>query len=268
MVNPSPQRLDKKQSKYFTELLRKKYRRQRREFLVEGVRLCRELLTSSYQIKSVIFSEKLDRHPSGPQLVAMIRQRGIVCYHADESMLQRLTDTKNPQPIVACASMANHDLTSEFFADSRRFLALLDLSDPGNVGTLMRTAEAFSWDRVICLGNTADIYNPKVLRAAMGSIFRLKISCSTLETAMSFFEYTGVASFISMPAQGVVLPLAKVPEKIALFVGNEAHGLPENLNEKAHTIVRLPMATPVDSLNAAVAGGILLYLLKVSHQPS
>ena len=264
MINPLPHRLAKNQLQYFSQLLRKKYRRQRRQFLVEGVRLCRELLASSYQIVAVFFSERLSRHPTGSQLLAMIDQRGVVCYQIDDAMLQRLSATKNPQPIVACAAMADHDLNYDFFNGSRRFLVLLNLSDPGNVGTLLRTAEAFNWDRVICLGDTADIYNPKVVRATMGSLFRLKIAWSNLETALSFFEYTDVSSFISMPTQGIALPLAKIPPKIALFLGNEAHGLPKQLGEQADTIVYLPMAAPVESLNVAVAGGILLYLLQVS----
>jgi TrmH family RNA methyltransferase len=253
--------LTKSQFKYFRELLHKKYRQERQEFLVEGVRLCSELLNSEIRVKAVVFTDRLLRHADSMELVEKVRCKNIPVYETEEETLQRLTSTCTPQPIVACACGQIQTLDKHFW-EGNRFVVLLHVNDPGNVGTLLRTAEAFYWNSVICVGETVELYNPKVVRSSMGSLFRLKVACSTLDTLMSFFEYMAIPYFITMPGAGMSPENISLPPKLALFLGNEARGLPPSLADKACGILQIPMSSKVESLNVAVAGGILLFLLR------
>jgi TrmH family RNA methyltransferase len=253
--------LTKNNAKAMAKLLQKKERYEERSFLVEGVRLCQELLASQLTVTDIVFAEKLLTNETGQGILAAAAQKKIQVWESSEEMLQKLCDTTTPQPVVACARMREIAWPAAF-VNGRRWLVLSDVSDPGNVGTLLRAAEAFGWDGVLCSGNTSDLYNPKVIRAAMGSAFRLPVQQVEKQVLLSFFEGNGVTSVASTPGSGDTPPFATLPAKLALVMGNEAHGLDEAW--LAHTAMRvqLPMAAHIDSLNVAVAGGILLFLLR------
>ena len=254
--------LSKAKAKYFCELGQKKYRKERQEFLAEGIRVCYDLLNTSHDLHTLVFSQKLLSHPKGEELLEKALLKKIEIFQTSDEILQKIADTCNPQPVVACLSCHIPLATSAFFDEGNRFLVLCDISDPGNVGTLLRTAEAFGWDKVLCTGSTAELYNPKVLRSSMGSAFRLQIAYTELSDIFSFLSQAQIASLITMPHEGSVPSLEKMPERFALFLGSEAHGLPPSVVQKANQILRLPMSPKVESLNVAIAGGIVLYLLQ------
>ena len=256
-----PISLSKAKAKHLAELLQKKHRQSRREFLVEGKRICNELLTSAETVRLLIIHEKIFSTSYGQEIMSIAQEKKIEICLASENKIAKITETKTPQPIVALVQQKSHDLAPDF-RDGNRFLVLVDISDPGNLGTLFRTAEAFSWNNIICTGNTVEIYNPKVVRASMGAIFRLKIACIGIDVLMSFFEYTNVPYFITVPEKGEAPPYHFDQKKYALLLGNEGHGLPEDLKHKASKSLRLPMSSYVESLNVAVAGGILMHLLR------
>lgn len=257
----SYQPLSKNQAKSFARLLHKKDRAEAGAFLVEGVRLCQELFASSLTVTDLIFTGKLVSLETGGKLLDMADAKKIQVWETNDETLSKLCDTTTPQPVVACARM-RESVWPAAFASARRLLVLHDVTDPGNVGTLLRSAEAFGWDGVVCTGSTTELYNPKVMRAAMGSAFRLPVHHTEAKTLLSFFVDNGVTSVVSTPGRGTVPPLPDLPAKLALWMGNEAHGIGEELIASAARQVQLPMAAHVESLNVAVAGGILLFLLR------
>lgn len=258
--------LSKSLHKQLAQLRQKKYREQRQEFLAEGVRLCYELLRSPLEAKMLIFSERLLHHPKGPELLNLAEERKLNTYQTNEDMLHRLGDTEEPQPVMICARMRQHEFSPSTFIHAKRLLALVNLADPGNLGTILRTAEAFGWDGVWCLGNTIDFYNPKVMRASMGSLFRLNLACSPLEMAKTFCEQTGITPILTLPEQGQNPPYTDLPSQLILFLGSEAHGLPDSLVLPNARKFQLPMSSSVESLNVAVAAGIMLFLLRVEKK--
>lgn len=254
--------LSKAKAKDLAELLQKKHRRERGEFLVEGLRICKDLLQNRQAtVKTLLVSERLLSQPQGEEVLAQYEARKMEIWQVSEQTLERLSDTCSPQPIMAVVAKKEEEFPKNFQA-GKRFLVLVDIADPGNVGTLLRSADAFGWDSVLCVGESADIYNPKVLRASMGAFFRLKIACTPLATIMSFFGDKKIPYFVTMPHEGKIPPYENLPAQFALFLGSEAHGLPSFLQEKAYQNLRLPMAPTAESLNVAVAGGIFLFLLR------
>ncbi len=248
-------------AKHLAQLKVKKYREERQEFLVEGIRLCEELFRSDWNIQEIVIRPQLRQHPIGQKIVENARYRAIPILEASQALLEKLSDTEEPQPIIACVKKQQPLPLSSL--SLRRLVVLLDLADPGNVGTILRTAEAFEWSGVVCVDSTVDLYNSKVVRASMGAIFRIPFACISLETLLSFFKDTCLV--LTVLQHGEPPPYNDLPDELALILGNEAHGLPNSLNLNSLNKVRrfqLPMANAVDSLNVAVAAGIFLFLLK------
>ncbi len=248
--------------KELSKLLHKKYREETQEFLAEGIRLCQELLASNVETKSLIFTDRLLQHPLGAGLIQQAQEKKISLFQTTEEILAKLSDTEYPQPVVAHAKQRDHSWQPEKFVQFKRLVVLVDISDPGNLGTIFRTSEAFSWDGIICAGNTVDFYNPKVLRSSMGAFFRLPSVCISQDTILSFFEDNEVTPVLTIPREGEQPPFYNLPQKLALCLGNEAHGLPSSFVPKKARYFQLPMASHVESLNVAVAAGIMLFLLK------
>jgi TrmH family RNA methyltransferase len=199
----------------------------------------------------------------GKKLWERANQKKIPLLEATEKTMAMLSETCQSQGVIACAKMPC-PICEDFFFQSRRFLILMDIADPGNLGTLLRTAEAFGWDRVVEVGNSVDIYNPKVIRSSMGAVFRLKILQLSCEKILKCLEQHQIPYFVTMPSSGVFLDAKKIPEKLALFLGNEAHGLPLELCKNAYANIQIPMKNNVESLNVSSAGAVLMFLLQTS----
>lgn len=171
-----------------------------------------------------------------------------------------LSDARTPQPALAILESPSLDVDQRFAATNGMYLVLVDVSDPGNVGTLIRTAEATGCAGVIATAQTADLLSPKVVRASAGSVLRVPIAevaiddlAATLErlkvqtvaTAMNAETYTNIDLDHSQP--------------VALMLGSEAHGLDPAVSAVADHIVSIPMHGKVESLNVATAGAVLAF---------
>jgi TrmH family RNA methyltransferase len=241
--------------KHFRSLMTdRKDRRRERLFVVEGVRLFEEALRSEAQVADVLYNaEQLHTTERGQAMLDQI-QALPTAQEAAPDVLAAVSDTVTPQGIVATVRWPE-------VKEMRRGVQLvLDaVQDPGNVGTLLRTAEATGVVQVICIVGTADVYSPKVVRAAMGAHFRLPIMQDVAwDEAPSYLldadnVYAAVAS-ASMPYYA-----ADWRQPAALIVGNEANGVSERGLTAATKQISIPMAGPVESLNAAVAGSVILF---------
>ncbi len=229
----------------------KKGRREQGRFAIEGAALLHEAARSGLQIEEVYgTSEAL---PSS-DLVRRLESGGVPVYRIDERTMSRLSDLETSPGLLAVATAKLRDVSSLFSAPGL-VLALAGVSDPGNAGTLLRAAEAFGVSRVVFDPGAVAPHAPKVVRGAMGALFRLQLCvASAKETgeAAKTWEITGLDSG-GVPIEGLGWPL-----KSLLVVGQERHGLGEWKNVCSR-LAAISMRGNVDSLNAAVAGGIALY---------
>ncbi|HEY0996143.1 MAG TPA: RNA methyltransferase [Gemmatimonadaceae bacterium] len=246
------------------DLGRRKARERQGLFVCEGVRATEELLRSPVTIRGALSSPELhDASGRAAAAVAGLRARGIEVLEVDRRDFESAAETETPQGILAIAAIPHAALDGLAVGGTKRFrLLVLDgLQDPGNVGTILRTAAAFDVAATIALPGTVDLWNAKVVRSAMGAHFHHPTYAATTE-ALAAFRARHHMALWAADAGGEPLDPACAPERLAIVVGNEGAGLSGPLRGQADKLVALPISTAVESLNVAVATGILLYELR------
>lgn len=242
-------------------LQQKKHRLERRCFLIEGPLLLQAALDSGASIEHVFVA-------GDEQLYGLERLPPVI--RVDERTLDSLSQTKTPQGIVAVAKFIDRD-ASELTSFLPKIgpavvLVLPNLSDPGNAGTLIRSAEAFGASAV-CFGPGAvDPYNDKVVRASMGSLFKVPIVRYHEWAALVAVARAAKLQIVAAEASGTDVRDVTLPERACLVIGQEHHGFADVPRADIDTVVALPQRAAVDSLNAAVAGSLLLYEFDRAHR--
>ena len=190
-----------------------------------------------------------------PRLVEAFARSGVEVREASARALAELADTVTPQGVLAVARIPDrdwHDL------DLARILLLDAVQDPGNLGTLVRTAEAMAMGGVVCLAGTVDPWSPKVVRAAAGSSFRLPILTASWPDAHGRLTARDVSLWAADPRGTPLRRGDPIPSRTALCLGNEGSGVSEPVLEVASRRIALPLAGRVESLNVGVAGALLM----------
>ena len=229
--------------------------------MAEGVRTVEELLRSPLNIKGALTTAALLRTPRGEALAATLAQRGVAVTEVSDAEFLSAADTDHPQGVLAVAEIRERALDALTLPPIARLLVLDGVQDPGNVGTLVRTAAALGVTAVVALPGTADAWNAKAVRGAVGAQFRLPTVSAEPAELVAFLAANGVALWGSA-ADGVPVQSVEAPQRLALAVGNEGAGLSDALRSAATLTVSLPMSGEVESLNVAVAAGILIYALR------
>lgn len=241
------------------DLHRRKGRERRGLALAEGVRLVEEMLAATVPCKGVAVAPALDATPRGVALLHALAGRGIAVERVSDAELAELAATEHPQGIVAVYQPRQWSL-DELTPTAGHPVVLLDaVQDPGNVGTIARTALAFGAVGVIALPGTVDLANPKVVRGAAGALFRLPHVQADTVAVLDWLRREGVALWATT-MDGEVVGAAP-PEPVALALGNEGAGMQDDLLRAAARRVTIPIAAASESLNVAVAAGVLLHLL-------
>jgi TrmH family RNA methyltransferase len=233
------------------DLLTKKGRRDRGLFSFEGPTLLADALESGTPIESLYVTKAM--YEATP-LALELESRGVDVYIVDERSMRKISDVETPSGIVAVAP-ARLDAAADLLDAPGVVLVLADVNDPGNAGTLLRSAEAFGVDRVIFGSRGVEPHNPKVVRAAMGAIFRERIA---VVTPADLHAVLGDWEVVGLTAEGEPLHGVRWHHRCALVVGNERHGLGPWQPLCTH-FASIPMRGQADSLNAAIAGSIALY---------
>lgn len=229
---------------------------------VEGLRLCEEALDSRLSIEAVIYSEELARKERAAKLIKRLNTGAIKSAAVSEKLLASISLTKTPQGIVLIAERPSED---EGNFSSRQpaspFVVILHaLNNPVNVGGILRTAEAAGVTGVITTVNTADPFSPKALRGAMGSAFRVPVWTGTpFSAALAWCKSRNVRTTCADSAGGSIYTEIDWRNATGLVVGPESEGLTEVEIQAADDAVRIPMQGAAESLNVAVATGIILY---------
>lgn len=245
--------LSKNGVKYYSTLLLKKYRDRERKFIVEGKRLVEEALNSSFECEVVVVTENFVS--SNHDLVSEI-QKAHTLEIVKEVDFNRMTDTQNPQGILAVLKKTN--LKFIFEPNSNFILALENISDPGNLGTIFRNADWFGIGQIILSNDSAEVYNPKVLRASMGSVFHVEFSDGLdLYHELNHLKENGY-QIVTAGMKGENVYSFNKPEKFVLVLCNEAHGASEKLLEITDSQITIPRKGKAESLNVASASAVLL----------
>lgn len=217
-------------------------------FILEGKRLVDEI-PNSWEIKYLLKAESYSEDINFENV-----------YTVKDSLFEKISETVNPQGILAVCHIKEFDVTNVDYSNSPFFVVLENVTDPGNIGTLIRTADAAGADGIFLSKGCVDIYNPKVIRATMGSIFHLPIYRNlNLMDLMEDFKNNNVKT-LAAHLKGTSTPYkVDMTTACAVIIGNEANGLSDEISEMASDLVKIPMPGKAESMNAGIAGGILIY---------
>ena len=233
--------------KELAALKEKKGRREKGTFLVEGVKMVRECISGGFETVRLIVREDFGGDTYGLETVML-----------GEDAFKAIADEKTPQGIIAELKIPSHAVEPP-----KGSCLLLDgVSDPANVGAIIRTAVAAGYEELY-LGGCADPYSPKSVRASMSGVFFAKLMQGTREEIMNVLE--GVP-LIAADMDGENVFTFTPPEKFCLCIGNEGNGLSREVRDKASHTVKIPMDPRTESLNAAVSACILMYALKLKKE--
>jgi TrmH family RNA methyltransferase len=244
------------------DLRRRKARERAGLFVAEGVRAVEELLRSPVRIRGVLTAPQLADAPRGAALLSALAARSdFDRAELSEREFASAAETESPQGVLAVAEIPHRSLGDFTGSDPLTLLVLDAVQDPGNVGTIVRTAAALGATATIALPGTVDLWNAKVVRSGMGTHFTHPALHATAEELEAFLGSTGTELWCA-DARGEQVGIRPRPSRLALAVGNEGGGLSAATRERADALVALPIAADVESLNVAVAAGILLYTLR------
>ncbi len=243
------------------DLVRRKARERSGLFVAEGIRTVEALLASPLRVQAVVTCDLLDRTPRGAELPAAIAARGLDVVRVTEAEFLSACDTEHPQGVLAIAEPPAYTLDGLALGGSARLLVLDGVQDPGNVGALLRTAAALGAAATVALPGTVDLWNAKVVRSAVGMQFtHPTVSCG--EAAFAAYRAGAQLALWGADAEGAPVGSVRASGRIALVVGNEGAGLRPSIRQACDALVGIPMTSGAESLNVAVAAGILLHALR------
>ena len=242
------------------DLKRRKARERNSLFVAEGVRAVEELVRSGLPIRGALVTGELLATDRGAAVVAALKKSGVPGATVSDTDFRSAAGTDAPQGILAIAEVPQRPVDTLAGADLARVLVLDAIQDPGNVGSLIRTAAAMGVRTVVALPGTADPWNAKVVRSAAGGHFHLIVTHAELDSLLAALRAADVPLW-GADANGRPVATVPAPARLALAVGNEGAGLTPAVREASGQLVSLPMTPGVESLNVGVAAGILLYAL-------
>jgi TrmH family RNA methyltransferase len=239
--------ISKNEIKLIRSLQQKKFRMQEQLFVVEGRKAVEEALGfESLVVKAFTSDEEFS-----------IKFRIPLIHERDMEQISSLT-----QPPGYLAVLKQKNTTLDII-EGKTFCIANAISDPGNLGTLIRTCEWFGVDALLLDDQCVDVYNPKVVQATMGSVLRLPFASATSAELIEYFRLKGIP-LLAADLNGTPIQSFKAPEQWALVVGSESHGVSSQFVEASETRLTIPSMGSAESLNASIAGGIAIFQLKVN----
>lgn len=224
---------------------------------IEGMRIVEEAIRSGLRFRAAFFSESGRARAERllPQLGAHVETLEL-----PDALFSSVVPSETPQGVAALVRLktcAAEDVIAR--AEFGPLLALAGVQDPGNLGTILRSAEAFGAGGVLLGEGTVSVYNPKVVRGSAGSVFRVAAAKVKLAHALPELKARGIRLLATSSHKGVPLPEASLEKPVAFFIGGEGAGVPKDLLSKVDEVIAIPHAPSVESLNAGVAASIVLY---------
>ena len=236
---------------------RSKYRREQSAYVAEGIRILEESLRSGSLPTFTLYADILDQR--GQALLTAFQEKGIPCDQVEPALFREVSSTETSQGILGVIPIQKTDIP-----DTLDLVLILDeIRDPGNLGTLLRTALAAGVDLVILSKGCADPYSPKVVRSGMGAHFQLPLIKAEWDQIPGLVPGSKLV-LADMNAEQDLWE-ADLSGPVGLIIGSEAHGAGEAARQAADLQIRIPMDTRAESLNAAAAGAVLLFEIRRQH---
>lgn len=242
--------------KYWDKLKNKKGREKEKLFLIEGIKLIDEAIKAKYQIEDIIIEEESEQIEVIQRILRDNKVNASITI-VSRAIVNKLTDTETPQGVFAV--LRRKEVTLENIMSKQSLLLLDEIQDPGNLGTIIRSADASGVEVIILGKGTVDLYNSKVLRSAMGSIFHLEIIEADLDEIIPMLQQNQFKIVGSSPYAEKSYFDVDLASKLAILIGNEARGLAKERMEAVNQMVSIPIKGRAESLNAAIATALLLY---------
>ena len=242
--------------KNIKKLKEKKYRDLENAYIIEGIKLVKEAIYENAKIRQIIMCENYaDNKEIDKETLYEISKYNLI--YVTEKVFNTITDVKTPQGIIAIVEKNNS--TCEINYSEEIIIALDDVQDPGNLGTIIRTADSANLKQIILSKNSADPYNPKVVRSTMGGIFRVNIiEVDNLEETLKQTQKNGFKVMVTVLDTQKSIFDANYNKKV-IVIGNEANGISKSIQNIADEKVKIPMLGKTESLNASVAAGVMIY---------
>ncbi len=246
--------LSKNQIKYIRSLHAHKFRQIHRQYLVEGEKMIKELLESEQKIEHIYALESwLDNYH------AIISKNQISFTIINNDTLEKISALHTPNRVVAIVHQQNNEWDMNEKLSSGIYVVADNIKDPGNLGTMIRTADWFGAKAVFCSRETAELYNPKVVQASMGSVFKMPVYYVDIQSLL--VQNTHYKSYAAA-LNGSNVYQTKMSINAILLIGNESKGISEDLLSLCSEKIAIPQFGKAESLNAAVACGVLLGLIR------
>lgn len=253
------------------DLQRRKGRERQGCFVAEGIRTVEALFDSVIAPNGLLITPEVREQERGRSIVARAESMSVPIVEVSVDEFASAASTESPQGVLAVAPIPSHEL-APLVAATARYLLLDALQDPGNVGTIVRTAAALGVDATVALPGTVDFWNAKVVRSAMGALFVHPVLSLPWEAVDQFLSANRVACWAA-DTGGIDVRAVEaardtlLPDRLALVVSNEGAGLSPHIGAAVTQRIGISMTPGVESLNVAVATGILLHALRISHAP-
>lgn len=262
MRNPITSK-DNETIKHIKKLSEKRYRDEKKEYIIEGIKIVEEAIQEKAEIEKIIIcQEKMEANEIPKELINKIDKYKneykceCECVYVTEKVFKTLTQVTNPQGIIAIVKKSNK---MDINYDEDIIVVLDDVQDPGNLGTILRTVDSIGLKQIIVSKGTADVYNPKVVRSTMGAIFRVNvIEKENIKKAIEEMQKNQYKLVVTLLQTENKIYDIDYNKKV-IVMGNEANGVEKDIQEMADVKVKIPMLGKTESLNVSVATGIILY---------
>ena len=242
--------------KNIKKLKDKKYRDLENVYIVEGIKMVKEAILENSSIKQIIICDDCEKS----DLISKEMMYEIAkydCIYVTNKIFKYITEVQSPQGVMAIIEKNNKDKEINYNEDI--IVALDDIQDPGNLGTILRTVDSIGLSQILVSKGTADPYNPKVVRSTMGAIYRVKvIECDNLKETLKEIKKNKFKILVTSLDDSKSVYDIKYYKKV-IVIGNEANGVEEEIVKLADEKIKIPMLGKTESLNASVAAGIILY---------
>jgi RNA methyltransferase, TrmH family len=234
------------------------FRANERAFVAEGAKVLEAAVAAGAPIEAIYVAPDVESSGTATRLLERAQQSGIRIYELAAGVMERVADAVTPQPVLAVMAMLDVELGS--VTDSSPLIVLVDVRDPGNVGTIIRSADAAGAAAVICCAGSGDLYNPKAVRSSAGSIFHIPVVVApTAGETLSFLGAAGVRRLSTVMHGGEDYSVTDLSGRVAIVLGNEASGLGSDLEEGLDGALTIPIEGRAESLNVAMTASVLCF---------
>lgn len=253
---------DNERIKYTKSLLKSKNRQKESKYIIEGYRILTLAIECNANLEYVFINENFEEKQEHKKFLSTLESKNIKVFKTTNKIFKDLIDTENTQGILGVVRFKEKKIEHNIKQEDKFVLILDRIQDPGNMGTIIRTADAAGVDAIIALKGCVDIYNPKVIRSTMGSIFDMNVIHATQEEALRILKLKKFDIVSSYLDTNNYYNTVEYNYKTALVIGNEANGINEELVSKSDVLVKIPIYGKAESLNAAISSAILMYEIK------